>query len=128
MAKRRSLAVIDLQDIDNRPADVSKALLSAAENDGFFYLVNHGVPQFEVDAAYELSRAFFNASDEVKNATRGDTTNAHYVLGFSTEELDCGTMTMREGMLCGACSALSHECPGMPGKVAVNSHHPACSV
>lgn len=92
----RPLVVVDLANMDAQPA----ALLSAAENEGFFYLVNHGVPQHEIDAAFELSRRFFAAPDDVKRQTRGDTSNAHYVLGYTTEELEEGTM--RQGLLCGA--------------------------
>ena len=99
----QQLARIDLADFDARKHDIARDLLAAAENEGFFYLVNHGVPQHEVDAAFALSRSFFASPDEVKYATRGDNSNAHYVLGYSTEELDEGTM--RQGMLCGACTA-----------------------
>ena len=99
----QQLARIDLADFDTRKHDIARDLLAAAENEGFFYLVNHGVPQHEVDAAFALSRSFFASPDEVKYATRGDNSNAHYVLGYSTEELDEGTM--RQGMLCGASAA-----------------------
>ena len=92
------LARIDLSDFDNRKCEIAASLLAAAENEGFFYLVNHGIPQDAVDAAFALSRRFFAAPDDVKHATRGDNSNAHYVLGYSTEELAEGTM--RQGMLC----------------------------
>jgi len=98
--RRKQLACIDMSNLETRKAEIAAALLAAAEKEGFFYLVGHGVPQSAVDAAFALSRSFFAASDEVKNATRGDNSNAHYVLGFSTEELEEGTM--RQGMLCGA--------------------------
>ena len=103
--RSRPLVCVDLADVETRPREVAAALLSAAENEGFFYLVNHGVPQHEVDAAFALSRSFFTAPDDVKRATRGDTVNAHYVLGYTTEELEEGTM--RQGMLCGAWAAAS---------------------
>ena len=98
-AQRKQLACIDMSDFEARKGEIAAALLAAAENEGFFYLVGHGVPQSAVDAAFALSRSFFAAPEEVKNATRGDNSNAHYVLGFSTEELEEGTM--RQGMLCG---------------------------
>ena len=101
--RARPLVVVDLADVETSPETVAAALLSAAENEGFFYLVGHGVPQHEVDAAFALSRSFFAAPETVKNATRGDTSNAHYVLGYTTEELEEGTM--RQGMLCGVSPA-----------------------
>ena len=110
--RARPLVCVDLADVETRPREVAAALLSAAENEGFFYLVNHGVPQHEVDAAFALSRGFFAAPDDVKRATRGDTDNAHYVLGYTTEELDEGTM--RQGMLCGACAAASTSLHAAP--------------
>lgn len=98
--KPRPLVVVDFTDVDTSPETVAAALLSAAENEGFFYLVGHGVPQHEVDAAFALSREFFAAPEEVKRQTRGETSNAHYVLGYTTEELEEGTL--RQGLLCGA--------------------------
>jgi isopenicillin N synthase-like dioxygenase len=97
----RPLVVLDLADVEKSPDKVAAALLSAAENEGFFYLVGHGVPQSEVDAAFALSREFFHSPEEVKRQTRGETSNAHYVLGYTTEELEEGTM--RQGLLCGGC-------------------------
>ena len=60
--------------------------------------MGHGIDQEEVDDAFALSRSFFAAPDDVKDATRGDTSNAHYVLGYSKEVLEEGTL--RQGLLC----------------------------
>lgn len=93
-----SLVVVDLSDFEARKTEISAALLTAAEDCGFFYLTNHGIPEADVQAAFALSRAFFAAPDEVRRATTGDTSNAHYVLGYSEEAQPEGTT--RQGYLC----------------------------
>jgi isopenicillin N synthase-like dioxygenase len=107
MTSQRPLVVVDLSAGPCR--ETAEALLSAAEHEGFFFLVGHGIPQQEVDAAFALSRRFFAAPDDVKRATRGDTSNAHYVLGYTEELLAEGT-TARQGFLCGAfCAPRAHR-------------------
>ncbi|MBM3599582.1 MAG: isopenicillin N synthase family oxygenase [Alphaproteobacteria bacterium] len=40
-------------------AGVARAMRSASENTGFFYIRNHGVPQALIDRVYDASRRFF---------------------------------------------------------------------
>ena len=66
---------------------------------GFFYVTGHGIPQTEIDAAFALSRRFFDLAPSAKAATTGESSNPHYVLGYSREDTEEGMM--REGFLCG---------------------------
>ena len=93
-----SLVVVDLSDYESRKADIAASLLAAAEDCGFFYLRGHGIPDEDVAAAFALSRAFFATPEEVRRATTGDVSNAHYVLGYSEEAQPEGTT--RQGYLC----------------------------
>ena len=96
----RPLVCVDLSDFESRKAEIATALRSAAEQEGFFYVTGHGIPEADVAAMYALAREFFAQPEEVKAATRGNTANPHYVLGYFSEELDSGPI--RQGLLCGA--------------------------
>ena len=122
-----SLAVVDLADFERRKADVGAQLLSACEGSGFFYCVNHGIPQAEVDAAFARSRAFFALPAAAKRAVVGDQTNPHYVLGYTEEST--GGAIMREGLLCAhdnsravwpweGCAADASDAPDAPDALA----------
>lgn len=93
------LAVVDLADFESRKGEVAAQLLGACEDHGFFYLMNHGLDAAAVEAAFARSRSFFALDAAAKRAVRGDSSNAHYLLGY-TEEVTAGVVT-REGLLCG---------------------------
>ena len=93
-----SLLVVDLSDYERRKADIAASLLTAAEDCGFFYLTGPGIPEQDVADAFALSRAFFATPEDVRRATTGDVSNAHYVLGYSEEAQPEGTT--RQGYLC----------------------------
>lgn len=62
----RDLPVVDLTDFDTRRADITAELWAAATDSGFFQVVNHGIPQTDVDRAFELAEAFFALPAEIK--------------------------------------------------------------
>ena len=67
-----SLPIIDVSGLSsaNRSIrqDVASHLRGACLHSGFFYIKGHGVPQGLIEAVFEQCRAFFDQSDEVKNA------------------------------------------------------------
>lgn len=64
----RQILQIDLADFDNRKAEIAEALWEASTTVGFFQLVNHGIPQAQIDEAFELEEMFFALSAEEKSA------------------------------------------------------------
>lgn len=67
-AKERSVPRIDLTDFDDRRQEIADALWQAATVDGFFQLINHGIPQEQVDQAFADSAAFFGLANDAKSA------------------------------------------------------------
>ncbi len=61
------LPVLDLADADTDTAAFQRSLREAAHDAGFFYLVGHGVPRDQIDAALRLAREFFALPTDVKN-------------------------------------------------------------
>ncbi|MGE3245632.1 MAG: isopenicillin N synthase family dioxygenase [Beijerinckiaceae bacterium] len=64
--KARDIRRIDLADFANRKAEIAGELWAASTESGFFQLVNHGIPQSEVDLAFEMSEKFFALPEQVK--------------------------------------------------------------
>jgi len=58
-----AIPVIDLTSLGNgddaKVAAIAAALTRAAEEVGFFYVRNHGIPQAQIDAMLAMARAFF---------------------------------------------------------------------
>lgn len=69
------MPIIDLSSLDG-DATARKALAtkikSAAENTGFFYVCNHGIPQDLIQEAVQQIKAFFNQSTEAKDRVAFD--------------------------------------------------------
>lgn len=63
------IPVIDLSlidgTLDERKAIASK-IRAAAENTGFFYIENHGIPEELIQSALSQAQAFFGQPDELK--------------------------------------------------------------
>ncbi len=57
---------ISLHDFDSRIDEITADLCHAAENVGFFALVDHGITQAEIDAIFQTSEDFFRLPDDVK--------------------------------------------------------------
>ena len=47
-------------------SEIAAQLTEAAERVGFFYVSNHGIPQTQIDAMFELSHRFFAQPPEDK--------------------------------------------------------------
>lgn len=63
------IPVIDLGLIDgdlNARKQLASKVRAAAENTGFFYIKNHGIPEDLIQRALSQAKAFFNQSDEEK--------------------------------------------------------------
>ncbi|KAL2813468.1 iron/ascorbate family oxidoreductase [Aspergillus cavernicola] len=71
---QRLVPVISMQDFDRRKEEITQQLIDAAENAGFFTLVDHGISKEEIDAQFAISKAFFNLPSEIKAKTPHDTT------------------------------------------------------
>jgi isopenicillin N synthase-like dioxygenase len=91
-------------------AEVGRALLDAAERDGFFTIVDHGLSEADVAEAYASARRFLAAPQQVKQATRSAANdNAHYTLGYSSEQLTESSFA-RHVMLVGFDNSRMHGC------------------
>ncbi|WP_265519908.1 isopenicillin N synthase family dioxygenase [Nitratireductor luteus] len=64
--KQRDVPKIDMGDYEARKQEIADALWTAATEIGFFQLVNHGIPQAQVDEAFAMSERFFALPSEVK--------------------------------------------------------------
>lgn len=62
----RPIPSISLQDFESRIDEVTAQLVSAAENEGFFCIVDHGISREQVDNMFENSAAFFDLPDHDK--------------------------------------------------------------
>ncbi|KEF54837.1 uncharacterized protein A1O9_09279 [Exophiala aquamarina CBS 119918] len=69
----RIVPVISLKDFDRRKEEITKELVAAAENAGFFTLVDHGISVEEIEAEFAISKGFFSLPAEVKGKTPHDT-------------------------------------------------------
>ncbi|TPX17751.1 uncharacterized protein E0L32_002852 [Thyridium curvatum] len=62
----RDIPKISLRDFDNRIDEITAQLCNAAENVGFFAIVDHGIAPDEVEDMFANSEAFFNLPDNMK--------------------------------------------------------------
>ncbi|MCF1445703.1 isopenicillin N synthase family oxygenase [Agrobacterium vitis] len=62
----RDVPVIDLADFDNRKAEIADQLWEASVGIGFFQVYNHGIPQQDIDAAFETAWSFFELPADIK--------------------------------------------------------------
>ncbi|MFT4087299.1 MAG: 2-oxoglutarate and iron-dependent oxygenase domain-containing protein [Gordonia sp. (in: high G+C Gram-positive bacteria)] len=71
----RTVPRIDLTDRENRRAEITEQLWTAATEIGFFQLVNHSIPQETVDGAFAYAEKFFDLPRETKAALPLDKPN-----------------------------------------------------
>jgi len=62
----REVRRIDLSDFENRKAEITEALWSAATDIGFFQVCNHGITQTRVEETFAATERFFAQPDAVK--------------------------------------------------------------
>jgi len=64
--KHRDVPRIDLSDFERRKHEIADQLWNASTEIGFFQLVNHGIPQAQIDEAFAMTARFFDLPHEVK--------------------------------------------------------------
>jgi isopenicillin N synthase-like dioxygenase len=62
----RPIPTISLRDFDSRIDDITAELVDAAENVGFFTIVDHGISREAVDQIFDQSARFFGQPDDIK--------------------------------------------------------------
>lgn len=62
----RPIPTVSLRDFDSRVDAITKELVDAAENAGFFCVVDHGISRESVDRMFIQSARFFGQDDAVK--------------------------------------------------------------
>ena len=62
----REIPTISLRDFHSRVDEITKQLVDAAENNGFFCVVDHGISRSTVDNIFDQSARFFNQDDAIK--------------------------------------------------------------
>lgn len=63
---KRAIPKISLRDFDARIDAITAELVAAAETDGFFAVIDHGLSQDEVSAQFAQAERFFALGDSVK--------------------------------------------------------------
>ncbi len=74
----RSIPTISLADFDNRVDQITADLVEAAENVGFFCVVDHGISPQEVDDIFAQSARFFSLPDDTKAKVPNGSTTPTY--------------------------------------------------
>ncbi|KAF2732399.1 oxidoreductase domain-containing protein [Polyplosphaeria fusca] len=62
----RVVPTISLRDFNSRVDDITRELVNAAENVGFFCIVDHGISRATIDRIFDQSARFFNQDESVK--------------------------------------------------------------
>lgn len=62
----RPIPTVSLANYSTRIDEITKQLVDAAENVGFFCVVDHGIPASDIDAIFSQSARFFALPDPVK--------------------------------------------------------------
>ncbi|MCF4165325.1 isopenicillin N synthase family oxygenase [Zavarzinia compransoris] len=104
----RQVPRIDLGDFEYRKAEIADALWAAATEVGFFQLINHGIPQEQIDTVFALAERYFALPRDAKmrHALRkGTNAGWEYMAQIrpSTGTADCKesyqiTLTAMEGL------------------------------
>ena len=73
--KARDVPRIDMSGFDKRKPEIAEQIWNASTEIGFFQLVNHGIPQEQIDEAFAMTERFFALPRDIK---------ARYPLGKGT--------------------------------------------
>jgi hypothetical protein len=49
-----SIPIVDFKDFKTNPKKVAQDVFEACKSIGFFYMINHDLPQADIDRAFEL--------------------------------------------------------------------------
>lgn len=63
----RHIPTISLRDFDLRVDEITRELVDASENHGFFCIVDHEISRDTIDGIFEQSSRFFSQPDDVKS-------------------------------------------------------------
>ncbi|KAI8640373.1 hypothetical protein BD408DRAFT_390790 [Parasitella parasitica] len=61
-----AIPIVDFADFRSNPKKVAQDVFDACKSIGFFYMINHDVPQQDIDKAFALSKQFFDLPREEK--------------------------------------------------------------
>jgi isopenicillin N synthase-like dioxygenase len=64
--KERDVPQIDMSRFADRKAEIADQLWKASTEIGFFQLINHGIPQEQIDEAFDMTAKFFALPHETK--------------------------------------------------------------
>jgi isopenicillin N synthase-like dioxygenase len=64
--KARHIPLIDMSDFEVRKPEIADQLWQASTDIGFFQVINHGIPQAQIDEASEMTERFFALPHETK--------------------------------------------------------------
>lgn len=62
----RTIPKIDLRDFGSRMDEITAQLVAAAETNGFFVLINHGIPLDDIEAQFCAAESFFSLPGNIK--------------------------------------------------------------
>jgi isopenicillin N synthase-like dioxygenase len=71
-ANKMEIPIIDLSNPNND--EIATQLWNAAHNVGFFTLINHSIPQHQIDTLFTLSEQFFSMDSDIKHSYPFDRT------------------------------------------------------
>lgn len=75
---KRTIPQISLRDFDNRLDLITTQLAEAAENVGFFSIVDHGITVPEIEKMFATSERFFTLDEETKRTVPWNPQNVGY--------------------------------------------------
>ncbi|CAO3674502.1 hypothetical protein G6F70_004754 [Rhizopus microsporus] len=63
----QSIPIVDFAKFEENPNKAAQQVFDACKSIGFFYIINHNIPQRDIDKAFELSKEFFNLPQEERH-------------------------------------------------------------
>lgn len=63
----RTIPQVSLHDFESRVDTITAELIHAAETDGFFSLINHGISPSEIETMFQTSQSFFSLPSNTKS-------------------------------------------------------------
>ncbi|KAL7320944.1 hypothetical protein PS15m_000775 [Mucor circinelloides] len=82
-----TIPIVDFAEFKTNPKKVAQDVFDACKSIGFFYMINHEIPEQDIDKAFALSKQFFDLPREEKEKYMIDEENHGYSSLYS-ETLD----------------------------------------